>query len=167
MTSFTTSVDRSKLRRCAVAAIVLVAAGGAGCGSPSYLQLTYRSTDVMLGTTDTTTLDGSSVERKSVQELCNLELSGGDVDELVAAFEVVPSGSVPADASPGTTCTDCTRFDLDARLSRAGADLQINSHWLTQPSEDAVDPAFITFIAKLDDMRMRTQIQGTCVAPPL
>jgi hypothetical protein len=147
---------------------MLAVVGGAGCGSSTYLQLTYRSTDMMLGTTDTTTLDGSSVERKSVQVLCNLEFSNADVDELVTAFEAVPSGSVPADASPGTTCTACTRFDLDAKLTRADSpDLQINSHWLIQPSESVVNSAFIAFVAKLNDMQMRAQTQGTCVAPPL
>lgn len=95
MTSFTTSVDRSKLRRCAIAAILLAAAGGAGCGSPSYLQLTYRSTDVMLGTTDTTTLDGSSVERKSVQELA------ARCDHASSAFGVCKSYVPSAPVGPG------------------------------------------------------------------
>lgn len=159
--------DCSALYLCATAAII-AAAGGAGCGSATHLELTYRATDVALGTMDITTLDGSSVERKSVQKLCNLELSSSDLDELVSAFETVPNGSVPTDASPGVTCSDCTRFDLDAKLIRAGdAGLQVNSHWLKQPSESAVNPAFIVFVAKLNDVQMRVQTEGTCMAPPL
>lgn len=169
MTFFTTSANRPGLHLCAVTVIILTTiVGGAGCGSSTYLQLTYRSTDAMFGTMDTTTLDGSSVERTSVQTLCRLEFSNSDVDELVAAFEAIPSGSVPPDASPGATCTDCKRFDLDARLTRAGGpDLEINTHWLKQPSESVVNSAFIALAAKLNDVQMRVQTQGTCVAPPI
>lgn len=168
VTSRTASASRSGLRGCAVVAVVLATVGDAGCGSARYLQLTYTSTDVMLGTTDTTTLQGSMVERKTVQKDCNLELPGNDVDELIAAFEAIPSASVPADASPGVACTDCQRFDLDATLTDARAgDVQLISHWLKQPSESAAGHAFIDFVAQLEDMRTRAQAQGTCAAPPI
>lgn len=166
VTSPTASASRSGVRGCAVVAVVLATVGDAGCGSASYLQLTYTSTDVMLGTTDTTTLEGSMVERKTVQKDCNFELPGNDVDKLIAAFEAIPS--VPADASPGVACTDCQRFDLDATLTRARAgDVQLISHWLKQPSESAAGHAFIDFVVRLEDMRTRAQTQGTCAAPPI
>jgi len=163
MISLETRTELQESRWHALAALVLVVAG---CGPRGDLQIMYQATDVLLGTTDTMTLVGSSVARRSVQKSCDLTLSGDDLGALGAAFDAVNPATVPADASPGATCTTCTRFDLNAVSSGAGSDLTISSHWLDRPATTAVDPAFITFVGELDQVRALAELQGACAPAP-
>ena len=141
----------------------MLLAVASGCGQSDHLDLTYRSTSVMFGTTDTMTLSDAAVERKSVQQDCTLTLSGDDLDGLLNAIRAVDPASAPADASPGAMCTNCQRFELTAKLSRvAAADISFTSHWLVKPAGGS---DFLTFVGKVDDVWMRVPTQGSCASP--